>query len=195
MDVKTKVRPVALFYGNSPSIISVKIKPENTDEILNSIEDKWKEFLPYQEYRMSFMDESFADMYSNVSRMRTLFTWFSALTILIACLGLFTLSAYMSEQRSKEMSIRKVLGASAKGIFSLLTKQFIMLVGIAFIIAVPITLYFMDRWLRDYEYRIDISWQTFVFAGIFAISISIVTIGFHAIKSAITNPIKSLRTE
>jgi putative ABC transport system permease protein len=184
-----------LFYGNSPSIISVKIKPENAKEILNSIEDTWKEFLPYQEYRMSFMDESFADMYSNVSRMRTLFTWFSALTILIACLGLFTLSAYMSEQRSKEMSIRKVLGASAKGIFSLLTKQFIMLVGIAFLIAVPITLYFMNKWLQDYEYRIDISWQTFVFAGLFATTISIVTVGFHAIKSAIINPIKSLRTE
>ena len=194
-DLTKKVEPLGLFYGNSPSIISLKINTDNTKDVLNLIQKNWKEFLPNQEFRMSFMDDSFANMYRNISRMQALFTLFAVLTIFIACLGLFTLSAYMSEQRSKEISVRKVLGASLKSIFSLMTKQFVLLIGIAFLIAVPIAIFGMDKWLQDYEYRIDISWKTFAIAGLFAITISILTVGFHAIKSAIANPIKNLRTE
>jgi putative ABC transport system permease protein len=194
-DLKSKVRPLAMYYANSNSIISIKIDPNKTEQIMAGVQNKWKEFLPYQEPRISFMDESFAMMYDNVSRMRLLFSWFTGLTILIACLGLFTLSAYIAEQRKKELSIRKILGASFQQIFTLLTKQFIALILISLLIAIPTTIYFMSKWLQDYEYKINISWEIFALAGMIAILIAIISTGYHAIRSAMVNPVVNLQNE
>ena len=134
-------------------------------------------------------------MYKEDDKLKSLLWIFTAITIFVACLGLFGLAAYAAERRKKEVGIRKVLGASVNGIFFLLSKDFIKLVLIALVIASPIAWYFMNDWLQDFAYRIDISWWIFVIAAISAILIAIITISFQAIKAALSNPIKNLRTE
>ncbi|MCB0427925.1 MAG: ABC transporter permease, partial [Mangrovimonas sp.] len=120
---------------------------------------------------------------------------FSLLAILIACLGLFGLASYMAEQRTKELGVRKVLGASAGNLVKLLSKDFVKLVGVAFLIAVPLSWYAMHSWLEDFAYRTSLSWWIFIVAGLLAMIIAVATISFQAIKAALTNPVKSLRTE
>ena len=134
-------------------------------------------------------------MYRNEQRVGKIALSFSFLTILIACLGLFGLATFVAEQRTKEIGIRKVLGASVKGIVQLLSKDFIKLVLIAFVIATPVAWYAMNKWLQDFAYRINISWWMFAVAGLLVIFITLLTISFQSIKAAIANPVKSLRTE
>ncbi len=193
--MKTTVKPLCFFSGISPSITSVKINSSDISIVLSSIEAKWKAFVPNMAFRYEFMDASFSKMYDNVSRIKSIFTAFAILAILVACLGLLALSAYMVEQRNKEMSIRKVLGASVQTIFKLLTKNFLALIIIALFVAIPIAYYLMQTWLQDYEYRIDMSWSVFAVAGIIAMAIALVTISYHAIKSALINPAKVLKAE
>lgn len=193
--MKTKVRPLCFFMGISPSITSVKINTQDVSAVLSSLETKWKEFAPNMAFRYEFMDASFASMYDNVSRIKTIFTAFAILAILVACLGLLALSAYMVEQRNKEMSIRKVLGASVQTIFKLLTKNFLALIVIALVVAIPVAYFLMHSWLQDYEYRVDISCTVFVLASTMVTIIAFCTISYHAIKSALINPAKVLRSE
>ncbi|MBC2844719.1 ABC transporter permease [Winogradskyella flava] len=193
--MKTSVRPLCFFRGTSPTITSVKMNTRDLSAVLVSLEAKWKEFVPNMAFRYEFMDASFAKMYDSVSRIKVIFTAFAILAILVACLGLLALSAYMVEQRNKEMSIRKVLGASVQTIFKLLTKNFLILILVALTVAIPIAYYLMHTWLQDYEYRIEMSWTVFVFAGIAVIVIALCTISYHAIRSAIINPAKVLRSE
>ena len=134
-------------------------------------------------------------MYADVERMGTIFTGFAVLAIIIACLGLFALAAFMAEQRSKEIGIRKVLGASVSGITRMLSLNFVKLVAIAIVIASPISWWAMNKWLQDFIYRAPISIWVFVIAGITAIAIALITVSFQSIKAAIVNPIKSLRIE
>ncbi|MEP4947542.1 MAG: FtsX-like permease family protein, partial [Flavobacteriaceae bacterium] len=163
--------------------------------LLKDIEQKWNLFSPNMAVRYSFMNDSFTKMYDNVSRIRTIFLSFSILAILVACLGLFALSAFMVEQRKKEISIRMVLGASFKNIYSLLSVNFLKLVGISIIMAIPVGWYIMSRWLEDFAYRISLDWTMFVFAGIIALIIAIFTISYQSISAAFIQPLKSLRTE
>jgi putative ABC transport system permease protein len=141
------------------------------------------------------MDERFASMYADVQRMGHIFTTFATLAIIIACLGLFALAAFMAEQRSKEIGIRKVLGASIANITSLLSMNFIKLVFIAIIIASPIAWWAMTKWLQDFTYRITLSWWMFATAGVLAIIIALATVSFQSIKAALMNPVKSLKAE
>jgi putative ABC transport system permease protein len=141
------------------------------------------------------MDESFANMYADVQRMGRIFTSFAVLAIIIACLGLFALSAFMAEQRNKEIGIRKVLGASTASITTLLSKNFVRLVLIAFLIAAPVAWWAMNRWLEDYQYRITIGWWMFAAAALLVVCIALMTVSFQSIKAALANPVKSLRTE
>jgi putative ABC transport system permease protein len=134
-------------------------------------------------------------MYADVQRTGSIFTSFAILAITIACLGLFALSAFMAEQRSKEIGIRKVLGASVQGITSLLSMDFVKLVLLAIVIASPIAWWGMNKWLQDFAYRIDISWWMFAAAGLVAILIALITVSFQSVKAALANPIKSLRSE
>ncbi|TYA92368.1 ABC transporter permease [Seonamhaeicola marinus] len=193
--MKTSVRPLSFFRGISPTITSVKINTGDVSAVLSTMETKWKAFVPNMAFRYEFMDASFAKMYANVSRIKSIFTAFAILAILVACLGLLALSAYMVEQRNKEMSIRKVLGASVETIFKLLTKNFFTLILLALVVAIPIAYYLMSTWLQDYEYRIEMSWTVFVLAGIMVIAIALCTISYHAMKSALINPAKVLRSE
>ena len=193
--MKEVIQPLCFFWGISPTITSVKIKAEDLSGVLSSMEATWDKFVPNMAFRYEFMDASFAKMYSNVSQIKAIFTTFSVLAIFVACLGLLALSAYMVEQRRKEMSIRKVLGASVQIIFRLLTRNFLALIIVALLVAIPIAYYLMKVWLQDYEYSIEISWPVFVIGGIIAVAIALVTVSYHAMRSALVNPANSLRTE
>jgi putative ABC transport system permease protein len=194
-NMRNKVEPLALFRGISSDVISIKANTKDMAGLLSALKNKWNDFAPNSDYRYAFMDDSFAKMYDGVSRIKSIFTAFALFAIVVACLGLFALSAFMVEQRSKEMSIRKVLGASVNSIFQILTGNFLKLIVISLVIAFPIAYYLMQNWLKDYEYRIDISWPIFAIAGGMAMVVALLTVSFQAIKAAIANPIRSLRSE
>ncbi|MFS4468662.1 ABC transporter permease [Maribacter sp. 2210JD10-5] len=193
--MKQKVEPLCFFQGLSPTITSIKVSSNNMETIIASIADKWQEFMPNMQPRYVFMDDSFAKMYNNVSRIKTIFITFAILAILVACLGLFALSAFMVEQRKKEISIRLVLGATLQNIYKLLTINFLRLIVISSIIALPISWYIMDRWLQDFSYRTSISWELMVMGALIAIMIAVFTISYQSISAALASPSKSLRTE
>ncbi|PRX56834.1 FtsX-like permease family protein [Flagellimonas meridianipacifica] len=193
--MKQKVAPLCFFLGMSPSITSVKASTDDIEGLVQAIENKWSEFMPSMELRYAFMDRSFANMYDNVSRIRSIFISFAILAIFVACLGLFALSAFMVEQRRKEISIRRVLGASFRNIYKLLTVNFLSLIGIAALIATPLAWYAMSRWLEDFAYRIEVSWQILLLSAIISIIIAVLTISYQSISAAFTQPSKNLRNE
>jgi putative ABC transport system permease protein len=194
--MRQDVTPLCLVLGNyNSSIISVKISGADTKSVINYVSSVWKTFSPNQPFRYTFLDESFANMYADVQRTGSIFTSFAVLAIIIACLGLFALSAFMAEQRNKEIGIRKVLGASVSGITTMLSKDFVKLVFISIVIASPIAWWAMTKWLQDFAYRISMSWWMIAAAALAAIVIALITISFQSIKAAIANPVKSLRTE
>jgi putative ABC transport system permease protein len=193
-----KIVPLVLLVprnANNYGRISVKISGSDIPGALSSIESTWKKFLPDAPYQFTFLDENFQRLYQAEERQKNLFTTFACLAIFIACLGLFGLSAFTISQRIKEIGIRKVLGANVSTIVTLLSKDFLKLVAVSAIIAFPIAWYFMNNWLQDFAYRIGMPWWIFFIAGIVAALIALITISFQAIKAAIANPVKSLRTE
>jgi putative ABC transport system permease protein len=190
-----QIGPLVMHLGISPSIVTVKVNGANMQATLQAITATWKNFSPNQPIRYTFMDESFANMYADVQRMGHIFTTCAVLAIIIACLGLFALSAFMAEQRSKEIGIRKVLGATVSGITTLLSLDFVKLVGLAILIASPIAWWAMNKWLQGFAYRIAIHWWVFVLAGFVAVAIALITVSFQSIKAALMNPIKSLKSE
>ncbi|NII26790.1 FtsX-like permease family protein [Pseudoflavitalea sp. X16] len=191
--MKQRVEPICLALGHSNDIVSVKIKSGEVKQTLAAITGVWKGFAPNQAIRYTFLDERFAAMYADVERTGIIFTCFAALAIIVACLGLFALAAFMAEQRSKEISIRKVLGASIPGLFLLLTNNFLRLILISLLIAAPAGWYLMQKWLQDYEYRIAITWDIFAISGIVVFLIALTTICYQAVKAALANPVESLR--
>ena len=194
--MRQDVGPLCLVLGNNRStIVAAKIKTTNTKSVISYLSSVWKSFAPDQPIRYTFLDESFANMYADVQRTGTIFTTFAMLAIIIACLGLFALSAFMAEQRNKEIGIRKVLGASVSGITSMLSKDFVKLVIISIGIASPIAWWAMTKWLQDFAYRISISWWMIAVAGLVAIIIALITISFQSIKAALMNPVNALRSE
>jgi putative ABC transport system permease protein len=194
-NMKGEIRPLCFFRGNWGSIISVKLKTEDMQQSIASLTAVWDKFLPHQPIRYSFLDESYARMYDDVQRMGNIFGSFALLAIIVACLGLFALSAFMVEQRNKEISIRLVLGATVQNIFGLLTQNFVKLVLISFVLAVPLAWYMMQRWLADYKYKISITWDVFMLSGIIAVFIALMTISYQCLRAALANPANNLRSE
>jgi putative ABC transport system permease protein len=193
--LKRSIGPLALFYGNNPGSVSFKVNTADINGLLKNIEGKWKGLAPGLPYSYRFLDDAFDDMYRSEQRIGTIALTFSVLAILIACLGLFGLAAFVAEQRTKEIGIRKVLGASVNGLVGLLSKDFIRLVLISFVIAAPLAWWAMHKWLQDFVYRISIDWVVFVLAGLTALLIAVLTVSYQAIKAALSNPVKNLRTE
>ena len=189
------VRPVCLVLGNSPSLISLKVKSNDIDKTLAQITTTWNAFSPTQKIQYSFLDENFAALYASVEKTQNIFTAFSFVAIFIACLGLFGLAAFITAQRTKEIGVRKVLGASLLRIIQLLSYDFLKLVFIAMLIASPIAWWVMNSWLQDFNYRIDVKWWVFIISGMLSLVIAMATICYHALKTARMNPVKSLRDE
>jgi putative ABC transport system permease protein len=193
--LKKRSGPLCFLLGNSIGLASFKVAAANTKDLIPNIESKWRTLAPGMPFSYRFMSESFNEMYRTEQRAGTIAIVFAILAILIACLGLFGLVTYMAEQRTKEIGIRKVLGASVGNVVTMLSKDFLLLVAIASIVAFPVAWWAMHKWLQDFEYRISISAWVFVTAGLAALLIALITVSFQAIKAAIANPVKSLRTE
>jgi putative ABC transport system permease protein len=172
--------------------LSPKIKTQDAVAQLTTIFNKYNPAYPYT---YNFADENYASKFNLEMLIGKLAGLFAALAIFISCLGLFGLAAYVAEQRTKEIGIRKVLGASIQQVWLLLSKDFIVLVFISCLIAVPVSFYFLNNWLMNYEYRISIGAGVFLLGGVMALLITVITVSFQSIKAALANPVKSLRTE
>jgi putative ABC transport system permease protein len=173
----------------------VKTVPGRTMEAKNATEKIWKVFFPAEPFPYQFLNDEYERLYRGEQKVLVLIRLFSFLAILISCLGLFGLAAFTAERRKKEIGIRKVVGASVTNIVTVISKEFIILVAIAFIIASPLAWWAMDTWLKDFAYRIDIAWWMFIIAGAITVVIALATMSYHAIKAALKNPVTSLRSE
>jgi ABC-type antimicrobial peptide transport system permease subunit len=174
---------------------SIKLSTTNMATSMQAIKKIWEQTFPDYVYEYKFLDDKIASFYKQENQLSQLYKLFAAIAIFLSCLGLYGLASFMAVQRIKEVGIRKVLGATAGNIVYLFSKEFIILISIAFLIATPLAWYFMNKWLQDYAYRIDTSWWLFAAGGLVAIIIALATISFQAIKAAVANPVKSLRTE
>lgn len=175
--------------------LTIKIAGDNTTAAVNEVEKLWRTYLPEMPFDFSFLDDSYQKLYNAEKKQGSLFTIFACIAIFIACLGLLGLSSFAITQRIKEIGIRKVLGAGTGTIVVLLSKDFLKLVLLAALISFPVAWYAMHQWLADFAYRIDISWWIFLLAGVIAAAIALLTVSTQAIKAAISNPVKNLRTE
>jgi putative ABC transport system permease protein len=193
--VKQEIAPLMMMLGKNYGELIIKIKTGDVNEYVVDLKKQWDAFNPNGPFDYHFLDEKFASLYASEKSTGQIFTSFTVIAILIASLGLFGLAAFITEQRTKEIGIRKVLGATVKQLLLLVSKDFLILVGIAFFISIPVTWWAMHSWLQDFAYRIKINIWVFPLSGIVAILIALVTISFQAIKAAIANPVKSLRSE
>ncbi|AEE51752.1 ABC transporter permease [Haliscomenobacter hydrossis] len=199
--IRAAIEPAAIFHESSKtyrtwaSYMSLRLQPGTEKTAIEKTRALWQKEIPNAPFDYDFLDDSFGNLYQEEQRAATLLSVFTALALFIGCLGLFALAAYTAEQRTKEIGIRKVLGASIFGITSLLAKDFLKLVLLAILIASPIAWYFMNQWLANFAYRINMEWWMFAVAGVVAVGIAFLTIGFQSIKAALANPVKSLRSE
>ena len=194
--LKSAVQPLVIHYARLRfQYLYVRFNQQEASNAINVIGNRFKEIYPKQSFEYTFLDETLNNMYVSEERTSQVFGYFSFLAIFIACMGILGLSLYSIQQRIKEIGIRKVLGASVMRITSELVKDFLKPVLIAAIIAVPIAWYAMNKWLQDFAYHVSIPWWIFLLAGIIAVLIALVTIGYQAIKAAVDNPVQSLRNE
>ncbi|WP_349352249.1 MULTISPECIES: ABC transporter permease [unclassified Flagellimonas] len=193
--LKEDISSLSLVIGKDVGAVSIKLEKGNPAEALASVEQVWNRTIPNQAMNYTFLEEEFAQMHADVQRMGSIFNSFALFAILVACLGLFALSAFMVEQRRKEISIRRVLGAPFKNIYQLLTLDFLKLILISIGIAIPIGWYLMNRWLEGFAYHINIGWEIFSLAALIALGVAIVTISYQSIGAALLKPTKGLRTE
>ncbi|MDN3583345.1 ABC transporter permease [Mucilaginibacter flavus] len=189
------VSPVVMTLAENNGALSIRLNTNNLSQLMSQINAVWKDVNPNVQINYSFMDQDFDATYRTEQRTGQIFIIFTALAIIIACLGLFGLAAYAAEQRTKEIGIRKVLGASVAAIAGMLSKDFVKLVGISILIASPLAWYAMNKWLQDFAYRINIQWWVLALAGIAALLIAVVTVSFQSIKAAVANPVDSLKNE
>ena len=196
-DLHEPVQPYGFQLNNYPqyNYLIAHARTTNMLTTLKGIESSWHKLNPNEPFEYSFMDQDFYKNYEAEERLASIVGYFTIVAILICCLGLFGLAAFSAEQRIKEIGVRKVLGASVGNIVSLLSKDFLKLVGIAIVIASPVAWYAMDKWLQDFAYRTNIGWQVFLLTAVVAIFIAILTVSFQAIRAAVANPVKSLRSE
>lgn len=193
--LREKVGPLCFFLDRSTGLAAFRVNTTRLNDLVNEVGELWKSIAPEVPFSYRFLDESFDAMYDAERRVGRIALLFSGLAIFIACLGIFGLAAYIAEQRIKEIGVRKVLGASVESIVALLSKDFLRLVLIAFLIAAPLGWWIMNKWLQSFAYRISLSWWLFVLAGVIAMMIALITVSFQSVKAALTNPLKSLRSE
>lgn len=196
-NMRTAIEPCILSYKNFWNWwrFYIKVSGSETTQAIAGIEKIWKQYNPDYAFEYNFLDESFDAMYKNDTRIASLFNCFAAIAIIISCLGLFGLVTYTAETKVKEIGIRKTLGAGISNIILLLSKDFMILVGLSLLVAFPIAWYMMNKWLTNYQYRTTVEWWVFAIAGISAMAIAFLTVGGKAMRAAQSNPVKSLRSE
>ena len=193
--LKESISSLGLFLNKSDGSVSFRFSANNSHETIMSLEKVWKELAPGQPFQYSFLDEDFGRMYASEQKLEKIFVLFAGLAIVIACLGLFALTAFTAEQRTKEIGIRKVLGASVSSIVVLLSKEFGKLIIIAFVLATPVAWLAVDWWLKNYTYKVEVGVFVYLLAGLFSFAIAWLTMGYQAIRAATNNPVNSLRSE
>jgi len=187
--------PLSERFGDDTQYIAARIRTGNVSETLDFIENTWENFAPGYPFTYSFLDEDFNRLYVNEQRKRKVSVIFSMLAIFISSLGLFGLASFITERRTKEVGVRKVLGATVTNITLLLSKDFVKWVLIANVIAWPIAYFSLNRWLHNFAYRIDIGVWLFVISGISTLVIALLTVSYQSVKAAVANPVESLRSE
>jgi putative ABC transport system permease protein len=193
--LRETVAPLGLFFGNSISSIAFRYEAQNTQEVITALEKQWKALAPGEPFHYTFLDQNFQSMYKTEERVGRLFALFSGLAIMIACLGLFALTAYTAEQRTKEIGIRKVMGASFQNIMLLLSRDFGKLIVGGFLLAAPLAAYAIQWYLQDYAYKTSISWLIYIGAGLITFILAMLTMGYQSIQAAKTNPTEALKSE
>jgi len=194
--MKQKIEPAVFYYApDQMGTIYVKTTGKDADQVIASAQRSWKQYNSGYPFEFSFLDDVFDNLYKSEQQTGLLFTLFSSIAILISCLGLFGLAAYTAQVRTREIGVRKVLGASVSSVIQLLAKDFIKLVLIAIVIAIPVAWWTMDQWLQAFAYRIDLAWWMFGLAGLLALGVALLTVSFQSIKAALMDPVKSLRSE
>jgi putative ABC transport system permease protein len=194
--LRDAINPLVIHvWSENTFVFALRIRPDDIPGTLAFIESKWEDLDPAHSFEYSFMDETFDRIYRSEEKLSKIFTIFSMIAIFIAALGLFGLALFMVEQRTKEIGVRKVLGASIRNIFVLLSKEFVFLVLLANLFAWPIAYFLMFKWLENFAYRVNIGLWVFILAGVAAFVIALATISFQAMKAALANPIESLRYE
>jgi putative ABC transport system permease protein len=194
--LQSEIKPLSMrIEPQAYGLITARVDGKNLPATLTAIENKWKAYIPNRPFNYFFLDEYFDRQYRDEIRFGNLFLYFAIIAIFISCLGLLGLASYSTFQRTREIGIRKVLGASVSGIVHLLSKEFLALLLIAFMVATPVAWIVMYKWLQDFSYRIGISWWMFMISGIIAFVIAIITVSYQAVKAAVANPVTTLRTE
>jgi putative ABC transport system permease protein len=194
--LKDEIDPVMMYINPARFFtVAVKVSPNQSEQTINYIKSEWAKVFPDRVIDISFMDQKYEQLYSSEEKLADLFSIFSALAIFVACLGLFGLSAFTAEVKTKEIGVRKVLGASVTGISLLLSKQFVVWILVSNIIAIPIAIYAVNKWLQNFAYRVSLHWATFIAASFLVLAVSLIAISFQIIKAATANPIESLRYE
>lgn len=190
------VKPTVFFLFGSPNWVNIKLNPNvSSAAALPAIENVFRKLVPAAPFEYKFADQEYDAKFRTEERIGKLAGFFAALAVLISCLGLFGLASFTAEQRTKEIGIRKVLGASVTALWGMLSKDFVSLVAVASLIAVPLAWYAMSEWLQNYQYRTEMSWWIFALAGAGALVLTLATVSYQAIKAAVTNPVVSLKRE
>ena len=192
--IHNHIAPLVMYYGADNYQMAIRVRTSDIPSLLNTLEQKWKSQTD-NPFSYSFLNDRFNKTYQSEQRTGQLFSIFATLTIIISCLGLFGLAMFTAQQRTKEIGVRKVLGASVVSVVVLLSKDFVKLIFIAILIVSPIAWYTMNLWLKDFAYRVELSWWIFALAGLLAIGVALLTVSFQSIKAALMNPVRSLKNE
>ncbi|MBO0930846.1 ABC transporter permease [Fibrella aquatilis] len=193
--LRERISPLVMVLDKSPGTLIVKARATDVASLLATMQQQWAALMPDRPFAYSFLNERYQETYVAERRTGQILGFFAGLTIFVACLGLFGLATFTAEQRTKEIGVRKVLGASVLSVVALLSKDFLKLVLVAIVIASPLAWYAMTWWLQDFAYRINIEWWVFTLAGLLAVGIALLTVSFQSVKAALMNPVKSLRSE
>lgn len=193
--LRSRVGPLVIGFGPATVNVAVKVKPGDHRTTLDAIGKVWSEIIPGKPFTYSFLDEALNDTYRSEEKLAEIFTWFCGLAIFVASLGLFALASFSAERRLKEFGVRKVMGATESGLVVLMYREFITLIGIAFLIASPLAWYFSNEWLSNFAYRVSLSPLAYILSILVITVVALTTVGYHSLRAARTNPIKVLRSE
>jgi putative ABC transport system permease protein len=191
------IEPLMILLNKDHNFVFVRTKEGDVRRSLTAVEKGWSEVFPNSSFEYTFLDQDFNSQYKADEKRSQIFTAFSGLTVFIACLGLLGLSAFTTEQRTKEIGVRKVIGANVNSLVFLVSKEFFLLVGLGMLLSFPAAWYFTDNWLQNFAYRIELAheWPTFLVSAVLAFVITFTTVGYHVIRAASANPVKALRDE